>query len=908
MKGKKLTALLIAAAMFCSMGTGVLAASKKGTASPSVKAELSGSQLSGFITMALDGAKSHNIGTHSYNWSGRDENAWNWSSPSNSYLAANSDGTFTRVEYISEKLVIENYSSALRLTSSDSLALELPIFGGFFSGSKYNFVVCGQQNPDYSDEVEVVRVIKYSKSWSRLGSKSYYGMNTYIPFEAGTVSMSEDADRLYIHTSHKMYASSDGLNHQANLTFFLNKESMESLYENYEVWNIDDTGYVSHSFNQVIRTDGQYVYTADHGDAYPRAIVLVKRSKGGSLLTNKNILSIKGSTGANLTKATLGDMQLSDSSVLTVGASVKQDDSFDSNTQKNIFVSAASKSDLSSQSFTWLTSYGENSGVTICNPYLVRLGDNRFAAMWDELSSSGNRLCFATLDGSGRLTGSIVSLTADTDEGLSDCAPVVCNGGIVWYSTGSRADKWYSLTDVSPVFYRLPADVSVPVITSQPGDVSVRSGEKAAFSVTASGNALTYQWYYKKKGASNWSLWKGHTAATTSGTANDTWDGMQVYCAVTGSGGMTVSSQPATITVTGELQITANPQSVTVNAGEPVTFTVKANGVGLQYQWYYKKKGAASWSKWGARTTASTTATSNDTWDGMQVYCKVTDSKGASLDSSAATITINPELKITAQPKNCTIALGESLTLSLKASGVGLKYQWYFKKASQTAFSVWNGRTHASETCTPNATWNGIQLYCLVTDSAGHSVISETVTVTLTQELKILTHPSDVAVQSGDTVKFTVKASGSGLKYQWYYKKSGSSTSWALWKGHTTASTSATANDTWNGMRVYCKVTDASGKSVNSNAAVITLMNLKEMNIRAGATITLKNSASGDDFTYQWYYKKKGAADWSLWKSHTSPELSVTSNSTWDGMMIHCRIIGSDGRDINRTYYKIILS
>ena len=165
-------------------------------------------------------------------------------------------------------------------------------------------------------------------------------------------------------------------------------------------------------------------------------------------------------------------------------------------------------------------------------------------------------------------------------------------------------------------------------------------------------------------------------------------------------------------------------------------------------------------------------------------------------------------------------------------------------------------------------------------------------TVTLTQELKILTHPSDVAVQSGDTVKFTVKASGSGLKYQWYYKKSGSSTSWALWKGHTTASTSATANDTWNGMRVYCKVTDASGKSVNSNAAVITLMNLKEMNIRAGATITLKNSASGDDFTYQWYYKKKGAADWSLWKSHTSPELSVTSNSTWDGMMIHCRIIG----------------
>ena len=179
--------------------------------------------------------------------------------------------------------------------------------------------------------------------------------------------------------------------------------------------------------------------------------------------------------------------------------------------------------------------------------------------------------------------------------------------------------------------------------------------------------------------------------------------------------------------------------------------------------------------------------------------------------------------------------------------------------------------------------------------------------VTLTQELKILTQPADVLVKAGDTAKFTVKASGTGLKYQWYYKKFGCSTSWTLWKGHTTATTSATANDSWNSMQVYCEVTDASGNSKNSNAALIKIMDEREMNISAGTTITIRNSASGDDFTYQWYYKKKGAADWSIWKGHTSPELSVTSNSTWDGMMIHCRIIGSDGKDINRTYYRIVL-
>ena len=58
MKGKKLTALLIAAAMFCSMGTGVLAASKKGTASPSVKAELLYSNWMFCRTTASPGASS----------------------------------------------------------------------------------------------------------------------------------------------------------------------------------------------------------------------------------------------------------------------------------------------------------------------------------------------------------------------------------------------------------------------------------------------------------------------------------------------------------------------------------------------------------------------------------------------------------------------------------------------------------------------------------------------------------------------------------------------------------------------------------------------------------------------------------------------------------------------------------
>ena len=88
-------------------------------------------------------------------------------------------------------------------------------------------------------------------------------------------------------------------------------------------------------------------------------------------------------------------------------------------------------------------------------------------------------------------------------------------------------------------------------------------------------------------------------------------------------------------------------------------------------------------------------------------------------------------MKITSQPADKTVSVGETITLSVKAQGSGLKYQWYFKKAGQTSWNVWKSHTHSSETVAPNASWNGIKLYCLITDSAGDTVKSDVVTVTV---------------------------------------------------------------------------------------------------------------------------------------------------------------------------------
>ena len=177
------------------------------------------------------------------------------------------------------------------------------------------------------------------------------------------------------------------------------------------------------------------------------------------------------------------------------------------------------------------------------------------------------------------------------------------------------------------------------------------------------------------------------------------------------------------------LKITAQPTDQNIKLGDTIKLNVKAEGEGLTYQWYFKKAGQTSFSKWNGRTHATETVTPNATWNGIQLYCIVKDSAGNTEQSNPAKITVTGTPKITRQPVSQTVALGDTIQLSVKAEGVGLTYQWYFKKAGQTAWNKWKGRTHATETVTPNATWNGIKLYCEIKDGAGDSVKSDTVTV-----------------------------------------------------------------------------------------------------------------------------------------------------------------------------------
>lgn len=416
----------------CSSKNGSLSAAITITVLPHTKSASSG-------TVKAKGTSGTNLAANNYT---------TWSSTINSYLTENENGTLTRGEYIPNKgFVVERYSADFQLLDSQTIPDELKLFGGYYCGSEYNFLVYGQSNPEDNDSVEVMRVVKYSKAWKKLGSKSIYGENTHIPFDAGSLRMTETAGKLYIHTCHKMYTSSDGLNHQANMTFVLDEDALKVLDSYSDVLNLAQAGYVSHSFNQFIRTDGKYVYRVDHGDGAPRAVAITKCDVDGKVtdVRYNYAYSILGGFGANATGVSVGGFELSEHNCIIAGNSVDMTDenNYSASGQRNIFITILSK-DLDVKRTVFLTKYTEKDDISVRTPQLVSLNPEQFLVMWEEVDNKHNVTVKAvTIDSEGTMTSKIESI----NDRLSDCQPI--------FNTHNQCVQWYTSVNSELTFYTL---------------------------------------------------------------------------------------------------------------------------------------------------------------------------------------------------------------------------------------------------------------------------------------------------------------------------------------------------------------------------------------------------------------------------------------------------------------------
>ena len=360
-----------------------------------------------------------------------------WGSPVTSHLIT-VDGGFMRFQAnaLENGYLVEYFDSAFHIQRTVTVAAELPIYGGFYaSGSNY-YIVSGQENREESADVECFRITKYDLNWNRLASDGLYDCNTTVPFDAGSVRFAMSGKYLMIRTAHEMYMSDDGYNHQANMTIRLDTETTTILDSTHKV-AYTGYGYVSHSFDQFIQMEGDTLVAVDHGDAYPRSIVLTRcetNMSSGSFnhsyasFTQTDLLTFPGGIGDNTTNASIGGFEISNSSYLVAyNYVVNYDESADYWTEieatRNVFIASMDKttSEVTLKQITSIADGDTTAGV----PHLVKVSDSSFLLLWEQ----GSTVRYTMLNAEGDPVGQIQTMNGE----LSDCVPMVYGTNAIWY-------------------------------------------------------------------------------------------------------------------------------------------------------------------------------------------------------------------------------------------------------------------------------------------------------------------------------------------------------------------------------------------------------------------------------------------------------------------------------------------
>ena len=255
------------------------------------------------------------------------------------------------------------------------------------------------------------------------------------------------------------------------------------------------------------------------------------------------------------------------------------------------------------------------------------------------------------------------------------------------------------------------------------------------------------------------------------------------------------------------LSITAQPKNGYAAEGETARVSVTAEGDGLEYQWYVKTAGGKKFEK-SSVTKAAYSFKMTAKASGRQVYCVVSDKYGNSQKTDTVTLKIPVPLKIVLQPGNAYAKNGERAVTTVSVQGDELQYQWYLKNPGQSKFyeSSVDGPKYA---ITMSKKISGRQVYCVITDRLGKTVVTDTVTLSLPAPIMVTHQPADGYAFMDEKVSTSVTAKGEGLSYQWYIKNAGQK---SFSKSSVTKATyNVTMSEKSDGRQVYCVITDKDG-------------------------------------------------------------------------------------------------
>ncbi|MEO6489313.1 MAG: M36 family metallopeptidase [Ferruginibacter sp.] len=426
-------------------------------------------------------------------------------------------------------------------------------------------------------------------------------------------------------------------------------------------------------------------------------------------------------------------------------------------------------------------------------------------------------------------------------------------------------------------------------ITAQPASVNVCAGNNATFTVTATGNAPSYQWQVSTDGGTIYTNLAGQTTATLTVTAVTAgMNGYMYHVIVSNTCPSSVTSAAATLTVSTPASITTQPVSVTVCAGQNAVFNVVAAGSANTYQWQVSTDGGVTFSNLAGETASTLTLTAVTAgMNGNQYLVAITSCNPTVLNSVAVTLTVNSPASITTQPANTNACTGGNAVFTVTAAGTTLTYQWQVSTDGGTIYTDMPGETAVTLSLTAvTAGMNDYRYRVIITGAACPSTITSTGAIlSVVNSANITSQPVSTTACEGSNASFT--ATASGVSFQWQVSTDGGVTFTDI-AGQTTTTllltgvTAAMNNNQYQLIVFSCTPTGL-------NSSVVTLTVNSGANITAqpvstpkciGDNATFGVTATGTTLSYQWQISTDGGVTYTDMPGETAATLSLTAVTT----------------------------
>jgi hypothetical protein len=449
---------------------------------------------------------------------------------------------------------------------------------------------------------------------------------------------------------------------------------------------------------------------------------------------------------------------------------------------------------------------------------------------------------------------------------------------------GQAVSRTATLTVITPIR-----------ITAQPTSRTVVTGARTTFTVKATGTSPSYRWQ-TRTGTGAWTNVVGARSASWALTTGPAHDGLQVRAVVANKAGQVISST-ARLRVQAPAKITAQPTSRTVAAGARTTFTVKASGSSLTYQWQ-TRAGSGAWENAAGATASSWTLVTSSRLDGRQVRVLVRNGVSQAV-SSTAVLTVQTPVTITTQPTSRAVPTGATTTFTVRAAGTSPTYQWQYGSATSGWRNV-AGATTPSWTRTTSAADHGMQVRVVVRNATSQ-VVSSPARLSVLTPVRITSNPASATVTAGARATFSVGASGSSLTYQWQTRAG--SGAWTNVAGATAPSYTRTTGAQDDGLQVRAVVKNVVSQSTSGTATItiaapvdppeITREPNPEQVVTPGVAAHFGVSVTGTDLRYRWQTRMPGGT----WKDvATTATYTVTpTDYGLDGMEVRGIISNSAG-------------